>query len=125
MAYALPVPAVLSMHADSLLAAAVLMLHMLVIAFNVAGLAVVPLGAWRRWRWVRAPLWRILHVLSLAVVVVQALLGRACFLTLWQDRLQGRTTLPMIQQWVDRCCTGRCRWRSSRRFTCWCSSLSC
>lgn len=88
---------------EPLMATALLAVHLLVIAFNVIGLAVVPIGVWRRWAWVRAPLWRIVHALSLAIVAVQALLGRACILTLWQERLQGRATaVPMIQQWVDR-----------------------
>ncbi len=85
------------------LAGLVLAVHALVIVFNVAGLVAVPLGAWRGWRWVRAPLWRTLHLLALAAVAGQALLGRACFLTLWQDDLQGRAaSTPLIQGWVDR-----------------------
>jgi hypothetical protein len=67
----------------------VLAVHLAVIAFNVAGLVLVPLGAalgWGfvRWRWLRA-----LHLASLAAVALQAVLGRACFLTDWQDALTG------------------------------------
>ncbi len=83
-------------------AAWILALHLVVIAFNVGGMVAIPLGAWRDWRWVRAPLWRTLHLVSLAIVAVQAVLGRACFLTLWQDDLQGRAAVPMIEQWVNR-----------------------
>ncbi len=88
---------------DAALAAAVLALHLAIIAFNVGGLALIPVGAWRGWRWVREPVWRSLHLLALAVVAVQALAGRACFLTLWQDHLQGTATpAPLIQHWIDR-----------------------
>lgn len=87
---------------DAGLAAGVLGLHLLIIAFNIAGLVVVPLGIWRGWRWVREPLWRSLHLLALAVVALQAVLGRACFLTVWQDDLQHAAAhTPLIQKWVD------------------------
>ncbi len=87
---------------DDVSAAWILALHLIVIAFNIGGLVAIPLGAWRGWRWVRAPLWRALHLVSLAIVALQAVLGRACFLTIWQDDLQRRVAVPLIQQWVDR-----------------------
>lgn len=84
-------------------AALVLALHLLVIAFNVFGLIAIPLGAWRGWRWVRGFWWRLAHLLSLALVAAQALAGRACLLTLWQARLQGRAAAsPLIAAWIDR-----------------------
>jgi hypothetical protein len=67
----------------------VLVAHLLVIAFNVLGLAAIPLGARLGWSWVRIGWWRALHVLSWLAVAVQAALGRACFLTLWQEELTG------------------------------------
>jgi uncharacterized BrkB/YihY/UPF0761 family membrane protein len=46
--------------------------------------------------------WRALHVASWAVVALQATLGRACFLTIWQDQLAGAaSTPPLIQRWVE------------------------
>ncbi|WP_458072087.1 DUF2784 family protein [Rhodanobacter sp. BL-MT-08] len=61
----------------------VLALHLAIIAFNVAGLVLIPFGACRSWRRVRQFWWRLVHLLSFAVVAVQAMLGRACFLTIW------------------------------------------
>ncbi|MHB1658322.1 MAG: DUF2784 domain-containing protein [Acidithiobacillus sp.] len=88
------------------LAQAILAFHILIIAFNVFGLIAIPLGAWRGWRWVRIFWWRALHLVALLVVAVQALLGTACFLTIWQSELQeaaGRQgyRLPLIQTWID------------------------
>lgn len=81
---------------------AVLAAHLAVIAFNVLGLVAVPLGAWLGWRWVRVRWWRVLHVASLAVVALQAVLGRACFLTLWQDDLTGGGARdPLVMRWVN------------------------
>jgi hypothetical protein len=79
-----------------------LAVHLAVIAFNVLGLAVLPLGAWLGWRWTRVIWWRTLHVASWAVVALQALLGRACFLTIWQDQLTGAgAEPPLIARWVN------------------------
>jgi hypothetical protein len=92
----------MSRAADLGLAEGILALHFVVIAFNLFGLVVIPLGAWRNWPWVRAPLWRWLHVASLAVVAVQAIAGRACFLTVWQDALAGRPDgEPLIMRFVN------------------------
>jgi hypothetical protein len=81
----------------------VLTLHLAIIAFNVAGCVLIPLGAWRGWRWVRGLWWRLAHLLSLAVVALQAMLGRACFLTIWQDQLSGSAHVqPLIEEWMNR-----------------------
>jgi hypothetical protein len=85
------------------LAQAILAVHLVVIAFNLFGLVATPLGAWRGWRFVRVRWWRALHVASFAVVALQAAFGRACLLTIWQDRLQGGApSQPMIMGWVNR-----------------------
>src|SRR5579883_3007857 len=68
---------------------AVLWVHVAVIAFNLFGLVAVPIGALRGWRFVRIAWWRIAHVALLAAVAAQALLGRACILTVWQAALSG------------------------------------
>ena len=86
-----------------MLAALILTVHVLIIAFNLFGLVVVPLGAWRGWRFVHAPAWRLLHVASLGVTALQAALGRACFLTIWQAELNAGNAHPepLIMRWVD------------------------
>jgi hypothetical protein len=81
----------------------VLLLHMAIIAFNVGGLIIIPLGAWRRWRFVRVFWWRALHLASMCAVALQAALGRACFLTYWEATLAadaGKTpsTMPLVQR---------------------------
>jgi hypothetical protein len=79
----------------------VLLVHLGVIVFNVGGALCIPLGAWRGWRWVRIRWWRVLHLLSWAVVTLQALLGVVCPLTIWEDQLRGRATeQSLIARWL-------------------------
>jgi hypothetical protein len=88
---------------DLALAHAVLGVHVAVIAFNVLGLIVIPLGARLGWAFVRVRWLRFLHVASWAAVAVQALAGRECFLTIWQDALTGtEASTPLIVRWVER-----------------------
>lgn len=88
------------------LATAILAVHLGVVAFNVGGLVLVPVGGWCHWRWVRLTWLRVLHMLSLAVVALQALFGRACILTIWQFEVQAGggqdEPAPMIATWINR-----------------------
>jgi hypothetical protein len=87
---------------NAVLGQLVLAVHLAVIAFNVAGLVVVPLGAALEWGWVRILWLRLLHLGSLAAVALQAILGRACFLTDWQDALTGGGAHdPLIMRFVN------------------------
>lgn len=86
-----------------MLAELILALHLAVIGFNLFGLLAIPLGAWRGWDFVHRPAWRLLHLASLAAVALQALLGRACFLTVWQFAFQdanGRPE-PLVMSWMN------------------------
>lgn len=88
---------------SALLGEAVLGVHLVVIAFNVMGLIAIPLGAALDWRWVRIRWWRALHIASWAVVALQAAIGRACFLTIWQDQLTGEAAQPpLVARWINR-----------------------
>ena len=72
-----------------MLPALILGIHLAIILFNVIGLVIIPIGAWRGWRFVHAPVWRLLHIASWMIVALQVVLGRACFLTDWQSLLEG------------------------------------
>ena len=88
--------------ASLVLAEGVLALHLCIILFNVFGFIAIPLGAWRQWRFVRGFRWRALHVLVMVVVALQAIAGRACFLTLWQSALAGGAIpAPLIMRSVN------------------------
>ena len=87
------------------LASTILAVHLAIIVFNVGGLLAIPLGGWLGWRWVHGFWWRLAHVGSLFVVALQAVFGRACFLTVWQFALGDRgggAPEPLIATWINR-----------------------
>jgi len=75
--------------AGRLIADALLVVHFLVAGFIVAGLAAVWIGAGLGWGWIRNPWFRYLHLGAIAFVAVEAVLGVACPLTVWEDLLRG------------------------------------
>lgn len=88
------------------LATGILILHLGIILFNVAGLIVIPWGGVRGWAWIHNFWLRLAHLVALSVVAIQALLGRACFLTLWQYALSEHAAShgqppPLIAHWID------------------------
>ncbi len=66
----------------------VLVIHFIFILFVVGGQTVILLGGFRRWRWVRNPVFRLSHLIAIGVVTAQAWAGRWCFLTVWESRLR-------------------------------------
>lgn len=68
---------------------ALLLLHFAIAAFIAGGLPLVWIGAAAGWRWVRNARFRYLHLAAILVVAVEALLGFACPLTVWEDLLRG------------------------------------
>ena len=68
-------------------ASAVLYLHFAVVVFNVFWIVAIPLGAWRGWKFIRSFGWRVAHLVVLAVVALQVVVGALCFLTVWQGAL--------------------------------------
>ncbi len=89
------------------LANAVLVLHFAVVIFVVLGLPAVLVGNWRGWSWVNYFWWRVVHLLAIGVVVVQAWLGRYCGLTVLESNLramagQAGYERSFIEYWVQR-----------------------
>ena len=48
----------------------------------------VPIGGLLGWRWVRNLPLRLVHALIMGYIVVDAVLGKLCFLTLWEESLR-------------------------------------
>ena len=82
--------AVLSPASAARLADAILTLHAGIVAFVVLGTALILVGGWRRWNWVRGFKWRLAHLLLMVFVMLQAWLGELCPLTVWEQALRRR-----------------------------------
>lgn len=99
----MPLPPALATH----LADAILVLHVAVVAFVVLGEALFLLGGWRRWRWVRRFGLRLVHLLLMGFIALQAWWGALCPLTVWEQALRrhaGQATYggSFIEHWLAR-----------------------
>ena len=87
-----------------MLADAILVLHFLFVLFVVGGFALILAGAALGWSWVRARIFRWLHLGAIVLVATESLLGLACPLTLWEDSLRraGPPDASFVGRWVSR-----------------------
>lgn len=89
-----------------LAADAILLLHVLLVAFIVLGLILVFTGRVCAWGWVRNPWFRSTHLAAISVVVVQSWFGIICPLTNWEMMLRSRAgdavyAGSFIAHWLD------------------------
>jgi hypothetical protein len=73
---------------DSLLADLILLIHFFYVLFVVLGLAVIWIGFFMRWAFVRNFWFRLVHLLAIGYVVAESLGGMICPLTLWENQLR-------------------------------------
>lgn len=97
----------MSMFTAQFLANAVLVLHVCIAIFVVAGLGLIVAGNVARWRWVNNLWFRLAHVLAIAVVVAETWLGIACPLTVLEMSLRARAGVAtygggFIEHWLGR-----------------------
>ncbi|MDH5219462.1 MAG: DUF2784 domain-containing protein [Gammaproteobacteria bacterium] len=90
-----------------LAADALLIVHLAFVAFVVIGLLLIVLGGIRKWNWVRNRWFRVLHLLSILIVVLQSWFGLMCPLTSWETSLRehaGDSTYSgdFIAHWVEK-----------------------
>lgn len=90
-----------------LLADLILIAHVLFVLFAVFGFLLIVFGRFVGWTWIYNRTLRILHLLAITFVVLQAWLGRLCPLTVWENALrfragQGAYEESFIQHWLQR-----------------------
>lgn len=88
------------------LADSLLVLHVLLVAFVIFGLAVTFIGPCLHWRWVRNFWFRVTHLVVIGIVVLQAWLGVLCPLTSWEMALREKAGAAgyegsFIQHWLQ------------------------
>ena len=91
----------------ALLADGILVTHALFVAFVVFGQALIVVGLWRGWRWVRNFRFRLAHLAAIGIVVLQAWLGVLCPLTILENALRHRAgeasyAGSFIEHWLHR-----------------------
>jgi hypothetical protein len=89
-----------------LAADAVLLLHVLFVAFVVVGLLLILAGRLLSWGWVRNWWFRVIHLGAIGIVVLQAWLGVICPLTRLEMYLRdkaGDTTYAgsFVSHWLE------------------------
>lgn len=90
-----------------LLADVVLMLHVGIVMFVMGGLLLIIIGNLLGWRRVNNVWFRLVHLLAIAVVMLQAWLGALCpltYLEMWLRTKAHATTYTgsFIQYWLQR-----------------------
>jgi len=91
-----------------LLADLILLLHFGIVVFVVAGFALIWIGRFRHWSFVRRWAFRLSHLLLLGAVVVQAGTGVWCPLTVWENELRARAgtgaayEASFLHHWIHR-----------------------
>src|SRR5260370_723437 len=84
----------------AMLAATIVVIHLLIMVFITAGLPLIYIGAARRWRWIRDWRWRVTHLAAIGLVAAESLAGIVCPLTLWEDALRGQESKEgFIERW--------------------------
>ncbi len=72
-----------------MLADLILAVHFAFVLFVVAGALLIVAGRLCRWRWIGNRAFRLTHLCAVLFVAVEALLGLACPLTVWEAALRG------------------------------------
>lgn len=89
-----------------LAADAILLLHALLIIFVVAGLVLIFVGSALAWSWIRNPWFRLTHLITICVVVIQSWLQIICPLTKVEMTLRARAgdvtySGSFISHWLE------------------------
>ena len=80
------------------LADVVLVLHAIVVLFNIGAVPVIWVGCFRGWAFVRNFYFRIVHLLLIGVVAAESVFGIVCPLTIWEGALRlSKGTGPLHQ----------------------------
>src|SRR5438876_7924242 len=82
----------------SILADTILLLHALIVFFNVGALPLIWIGYFRSWSFVRNFSFRIVHLLLIGYIAAATAFGAICPLTSWENQLRLKAGLePQYQ----------------------------
>ena len=81
-------PSIIQTTPYAFLADLIAVLHLLYVIFAVGGEIAVVAGAIFRWDWIRNKVFRLIHLVAVVVVAIEALIGVLCPLTKWEYTLR-------------------------------------
>src|SRR5215467_9347330 len=90
----------------SFLADTILIIHALIVFFNLGALPAIWLGHFRGWPFARNFWFRMAHLALIAFIAGESLMGAICPLTTWEDQLRVKAGLDpryqgtFVQHWV-------------------------
>lgn len=89
-----------------LAADAILLLHVLFVAFVTFGFVLILIGKVLSWAWILNPWFRSAHLAAIGVVAVQSWFGVICPLTTWEMSLRSRAgdavySVSFISHWLE------------------------
>lgn len=79
-----------------MLAELVLIIHTLYVLFVVLGIVLIIIGASLKWQWIRSKVFRIVHLASITIVAIEALIGITCPLTNLEYCLRSDSSVERI-----------------------------
>ena len=89
-----------------LAADAIVGIHILYVAYIVAGLVLILVGLRRKWNWVRNPWFRVTHLIAILIVIYEIIVKANCPLTTWEMQLRAMAGQPVNQTtFMDRLLT--------------------
>lgn len=71
-----------------LLADFILVIHFLYVLFAVLGTLLIIIGGFLKWVWIRNLKLRVVHLISVIIVAIEAIIGVTCPLTEWEYKLR-------------------------------------
>lgn len=71
-----------------LLADVVVTIHLAYVAYVIVGQILIVIAAPFRWQWARNPWFRLTHLLAIAIVAYEAIMGIRCPLTVWEEQFR-------------------------------------
>ena len=72
----------------TLLADAIVTIHLAIVSFVLFGLILILLGMCLKWQWIRNFWFRLAHVVTIGIVVFESLAGIECPFTTWENQLR-------------------------------------
>jgi hypothetical protein len=89
------------------LADLILLFHFSIVLFVVLGLVLIWVGYFLKLRWVRNFYFRLVHLLTMGIVLLESCVGWVCPFTTWENKLResaGQTAYSesFIAHWVHR-----------------------